>query len=164
MTFDGPARATPCALQIVQLAPDLGLEVRAGIQTGECEVMEGIVRGRECVDRSTSRAAHDEPKARSLHRGGLCRAAMFHIDRAGNPTRLRGCQNGRSFEHHTRRRFRGRLHGQELARMLPPSEEPTITLVDQNNYLLFTPMLTEVAGGELDSEDVAVPIRRLYPG
>ncbi len=59
--------------------------------------------------------------------------------------------------------FGGVSTAQELARLLPPSEKPAITLVDQNNYLLFTPMLTEVAGGELDSEDVAVPIRRLSP-
>ena len=45
VTFDGPARAIRCALEIVERAPDLGLEVRAGIHTGECEVMEGKCAG-----------------------------------------------------------------------------------------------------------------------
>jgi class 3 adenylate cyclase len=36
-SFDGPARAIACAREIVERVPDLGLEVRAGIHTGECE-------------------------------------------------------------------------------------------------------------------------------
>ena len=39
---------------------------------------------------------------------------------------------------------------QELSRRLPAENEGQITLIDQNNYLLLTPMLTEVAGGELN--------------
>jgi class 3 adenylate cyclase len=35
--FDGPARAIRCALEICSGVRDLGLEVRAGIHTGECE-------------------------------------------------------------------------------------------------------------------------------
>jgi class 3 adenylate cyclase len=35
--FDGPARAIACALAIREQVADLGLEVRAGIHTGECE-------------------------------------------------------------------------------------------------------------------------------
>ena len=37
--FDGPARAMACALAIVSHAKRLDLEVRAGIHTGECEVV-----------------------------------------------------------------------------------------------------------------------------
>jgi pimeloyl-ACP methyl ester carboxylesterase len=37
--FDGPARAIRCALAIVAGARTLGLEVRAGVHTGECEVI-----------------------------------------------------------------------------------------------------------------------------
>jgi pimeloyl-ACP methyl ester carboxylesterase len=37
--FDGPARAVRCACAIVQAVRRLGLEVRAGLHTGECEVM-----------------------------------------------------------------------------------------------------------------------------
>ena len=37
-TFDGPARAVRCALAIAGGARAAGLEVRAGVHTGECEV------------------------------------------------------------------------------------------------------------------------------
>jgi len=37
--FDGPARAMACARAIVEGAKELDLNVRAGIQTGECEVL-----------------------------------------------------------------------------------------------------------------------------
>jgi class 3 adenylate cyclase len=40
-TFDGPARAIRCALDIVSRVGEVGLEVRAGIHTGECEVVDG---------------------------------------------------------------------------------------------------------------------------
>jgi len=36
--FDGPARALRCAGAIVEGAHGLGIEVRAGVHTGECEV------------------------------------------------------------------------------------------------------------------------------
>jgi class 3 adenylate cyclase len=35
--FDGPARAIACAGAIMERVPELGLQVRAGIHTGECE-------------------------------------------------------------------------------------------------------------------------------
>jgi class 3 adenylate cyclase len=45
-TFDGPARAIHCAYAIVRVVRSLGLEVRAGLHTGECmlsgEVLDGI--------------------------------------------------------------------------------------------------------------------------
>ena len=44
-TFDGPARAVRCALAIRAGASTLGLEVRAGVHTGECEVMADDVAG-----------------------------------------------------------------------------------------------------------------------
>jgi len=44
-TFDGPARAVRCAASIVEQARGAGLDVRAGLHTGECEVMDGEVRG-----------------------------------------------------------------------------------------------------------------------
>lgn len=43
--FDGPARAIRCARAIVGRASALGLRVRAGLHTGECEVAEDDVRG-----------------------------------------------------------------------------------------------------------------------
>jgi class 3 adenylate cyclase len=44
-TFDGPARAVRCAQNIVRLVRELGIEVRAGVHTGECEVVDGKCTG-----------------------------------------------------------------------------------------------------------------------
>jgi class 3 adenylate cyclase len=44
-TFDGPARAVRCATSVVDAVRELGLDVRAGVHTGEVEVADGNVRG-----------------------------------------------------------------------------------------------------------------------
>ena len=44
-TFDGPARAIRCAHAIDAGVAELGLEIRAGVHTGECELHEGKVAG-----------------------------------------------------------------------------------------------------------------------
>ena len=44
-TFDGPARAVRCASAIVASVRDLGVEVRAGVHTGEIERTDTSVRG-----------------------------------------------------------------------------------------------------------------------
>jgi class 3 adenylate cyclase len=44
-TFDGPARAVRCAQAIVKAVQPIGLEVRAGVHTGEVEVMDDKVGG-----------------------------------------------------------------------------------------------------------------------
>jgi class 3 adenylate cyclase len=44
-SFDGPARAISCARAIVGALRELGLEVRAGLHTGECELQDGKVMG-----------------------------------------------------------------------------------------------------------------------
>ncbi|HEX8687468.1 MAG TPA: adenylate/guanylate cyclase domain-containing protein, partial [Pyrinomonadaceae bacterium] len=43
--FDGPARAVRCAYAIVEYASRLGVEMRAGLHTGECDVVDGKVTG-----------------------------------------------------------------------------------------------------------------------
>jgi class 3 adenylate cyclase len=43
--FDGPARAIRCASAIVDAVKPLGLDVRAGLHTGEVEVSDGKVAG-----------------------------------------------------------------------------------------------------------------------
>ena len=40
-SFDGPARAIRCASAIVEGVGELQLEVRAGLHTGECELVDG---------------------------------------------------------------------------------------------------------------------------
>ncbi len=44
-SFDGPARAIRCARAISEQVRELGLEVRAGLHTGECELLDGKVAG-----------------------------------------------------------------------------------------------------------------------
>ncbi len=44
-SFDGPARAIRCACAIRQAIRDLGLEIRAGLHTGEVELADGRPRG-----------------------------------------------------------------------------------------------------------------------
>ena len=44
-TFEGPARAIRCAERICAAATDLDLEIRAGLHTGECEVIDDDVAG-----------------------------------------------------------------------------------------------------------------------
>jgi len=43
--FDGPGRAIRCAQAIVDAAHGLGLEIRAGLHTGECEVRGNDLSG-----------------------------------------------------------------------------------------------------------------------
>ena len=43
--FDGPARAIRCARAIQQAVGELGLELRAGVHTGECELLDGKIAG-----------------------------------------------------------------------------------------------------------------------
>jgi len=44
-SFDGPARAIRCALALTAAAPPLGIEIRAGLHTGECEVRDHDLGG-----------------------------------------------------------------------------------------------------------------------
>jgi class 3 adenylate cyclase len=44
-TFDGPARAVRCAIAIAEGSRDEGVEVRAGVHTGECDFTGGDVGG-----------------------------------------------------------------------------------------------------------------------
>ena len=44
-SFDGPARAIRCACAITKAVRNLGLEVRAGLHTGECELVDGKMGG-----------------------------------------------------------------------------------------------------------------------
>jgi class 3 adenylate cyclase len=44
-TFDGPARAVKCAAEIADAVQSLGLKIRAGLHTGECELLDNDVAG-----------------------------------------------------------------------------------------------------------------------
>jgi class 3 adenylate cyclase len=59
-SFDGPARAIRCACAIVDSVREVGLEVRSGLHTGECELVEGKVAG-IAVHTGARVAAHATP-------------------------------------------------------------------------------------------------------
>ena len=42
-TFDGPARAVRCAQHIIEAVRPLGIEIRAGVHTGEFQTIDGKV-------------------------------------------------------------------------------------------------------------------------
>ncbi len=44
-TFDGPIRAIRCAQAITNGVGELGLEIRAGLHTGECQVVDDKLAG-----------------------------------------------------------------------------------------------------------------------
>jgi class 3 adenylate cyclase len=44
-TFDGPARAVRCGVEIARDVQALGLEIRVGLHTGEVELLDGGVGG-----------------------------------------------------------------------------------------------------------------------
>src|SRR6202035_5468035 len=44
-TFDGPARAISCACAIRDALQDIGFRVRAGLHTGEVEIVGGDIQG-----------------------------------------------------------------------------------------------------------------------
>ena len=59
-SFDGPARAIRCACAIADSLRELGLDVRAGLHTGECELVEGKVAG-IAVHTGARVASHAKP-------------------------------------------------------------------------------------------------------
>jgi class 3 adenylate cyclase len=59
-SFDGPARAIRCACSTVAGVGGLGIEVRAGLHTGECEIVDGKVAG-IAVHTGARIASHAQP-------------------------------------------------------------------------------------------------------
>ena len=58
--FDGPARAVRCAKSIVDSVRELGIDLRSGLHTGECEIVDGKVSG-IAVHTGARVAAHAAP-------------------------------------------------------------------------------------------------------
>ena len=57
--------------------------------------------------------------------------------------------------------FAGLYTALELEKTLPPGPDVEITLVNRENFFLFTPMLHEVAAGDLDLTNIVNPVRKL---
>ena len=57
--------------------------------------------------------------------------------------------------------FGGLAAARELERILPRDATVEITLVNRENFFLFTPMLHEVAASDLDLATIVSPLRRL---
>lgn len=57
--------------------------------------------------------------------------------------------------------FGGLAVARELERLLSPDEQVQVTLVNRENYFLFTPMLHEVAASDLDLATIVNPLRKL---
>jgi len=55
--------------------------------------------------------------------------------------------------------FGGLKVAQTLEKLSSPRDEIEITLISRDNFLLFTPFLTETLGGMLDEADVVSPLR-----
>jgi class 3 adenylate cyclase len=82
-TFDGPARAIRCAHAIANAVAELGLQVRAGVHTGEVEVM-GTQLGGVTVHigaRVAARAAAGELLATSTVRDLVAGSGITFVDR-----------------------------------------------------------------------------------
>jgi class 3 adenylate cyclase len=81
--FDGPARAIACARRIVEGASELGLEVRAGIHTGECELVGEKIAGIAVVtgSRISSLAAPGEVLVSSTVKDLVVGAGLTFEDR-----------------------------------------------------------------------------------
>jgi pimeloyl-ACP methyl ester carboxylesterase len=58
--FDGPARAVRCAQAIAHGVQELGIDVRSGLHTGECELVDGKISG-IAVHTGARVAAHAGP-------------------------------------------------------------------------------------------------------
>ena len=58
--------------------------------------------------------------------------------------------------------FAGAAVAQELAGLLHGQDNGEILLIDMDNYLLFTPMLTEAAGGAVEPQHIVSPTRRMH--
>jgi NADH dehydrogenase len=59
--------------------------------------------------------------------------------------------------------FAGVSAAQRLEQLLRRRRDVHVVLVSQSNYLLFTPMLAEVAGGELEAQHIGAPLRAALP-
>jgi class 3 adenylate cyclase/pimeloyl-ACP methyl ester carboxylesterase len=92
-TFDGPARAVSCAAEIVESVAALGLTIRAGLHTGECELRDDDVRGLavHIASRVMHEAAPGEVLASSTVKDLVVGSGLRFADRGSHA--LRGVED-----------------------------------------------------------------------
>jgi pimeloyl-ACP methyl ester carboxylesterase len=92
-TFDGPARGAHCALAVLDSLRSLGLEIRAGLHTGEIELVADDLRGIavHVAARIASAAAAGEVLVSSTVRDLVAGSGLRFEDRG--PHRLKGVPN-----------------------------------------------------------------------
>jgi class 3 adenylate cyclase len=73
-TFDGPTRAIKCAWGVTRSVRNLGIEVRAGVHTGECIVGETDVTG---IAVHTASRVVDEASAGEVLVSGTVRDLVY---------------------------------------------------------------------------------------
>jgi NADH dehydrogenase len=56
--------------------------------------------------------------------------------------------------------FAGLHAARRLQRRLASQRELEVVLISRENYVLFTPLLHEVAAGDLDPADIVIPLRK----
>lgn len=85
-TFDGPARAVRCAHAITEAVRALGVEVRAGLHTGECELVADDVGGIavHIAARVAARAGANEVLVSSTVRDLVAGSGLRFADRGGH--------------------------------------------------------------------------------
>jgi class 3 adenylate cyclase len=88
--FDGPARAIRCAQAILPAVHELGLDLRAGIHTGECVILESSLSGIavHIAARVAALAAASELLVTSTVRDLVAGSGIEFKDRG--PQRLKG--------------------------------------------------------------------------
>jgi pimeloyl-ACP methyl ester carboxylesterase len=88
-TFDGPARAIGCAAAVVAAVKPLGLTVRTGVHTGECEVLGGKLSGIavHIAARVAALAAADEVLVSSTVRDLVAGSGLRFRDRGSHVLR-----------------------------------------------------------------------------
>lgn len=116
-TFDSPARAARCARAIREAVRALGLEVRAGVHTGECEVVAGDVAGIavHVAARITSSAAPGEILVSATVRDLTAGSGLSFTDRGRRA--LKGLEGSTSSQSRVvRRGALARRDGRAMAR------------------------------------------------
>ena len=88
--FDGPAKAIWCASSIVNAVRSFGLEIRAGVHTGECELVDGKPGGiAVSIGARDRRRGGFGENPRLAHREGPgCR--LWYLVRRSRRTRAQG--------------------------------------------------------------------------